>query len=223
MAALMSASLFYAPAQAKDRVSELPVASLSASSSVEVEQDVVKVVLAAQEIADSQGKVSAELNKKLDSVMKQAKDQKEVQAKSGSYRIWPTTDKNGKVSEWRGYAEIILESENFEATSELAAKLSDRMPIDGISFSVSNATQQAQEQTLLEKAVESFQMRAQSLTDALGFAGYKIKSIDLGGSGNQYFSPMPKMMMAASMDSAPAPIEGGKQILIFLLMARSIC
>lgn len=215
IAALMSASLFYVPAQAHEHEheSELPVATLSASSSVEVEQDMVQVTLAAQEIADSQDKVSAELNKKLNSVMQQAKGQKDVQTRSGSYRIWPTTDKDGKVAQWRGYAEIILESKNFEVTSDLAAKLSDRMPIDGIAFSVSEETQQAQEQSLLENAVKSFEMRAQALTDALGFASYTIKTINLGGSGHQLFSPMPKMMMAASADSVAAPIEGGKQTL----------
>lgn len=211
VAALLSASLLYAPAQAKEKTMMPPVATLSASSSIEVDQDVVRVTLAAQEIADSQDKVSKELNKKLDSAMKQAKDQKKVQSKSGAYRIWPTTDKDGKVSQWRGYAEIILESKDFDATADLAAKLSDRMPIDGISFSVSNETKQAEEQSLLENAVKSFEERAQALTDALGFDTYKIKTIDLGGSGNQMYSPMPKMLMAASADNAPAPIEGGKQ------------
>lgn len=211
MAALVSASIFYAPVQAKEKTATPPVATLSASSSVEVEQDVVQVVLAAQETGDSQSKVSGALNKKLDSVMKQAKQQKDIQAKSGAYRVWPTTNQDGKVAQWRGYAEIILESKDFEATSELAAKLSDRMPIDGISFSVSSEVQQAEEQSLLESAVKSFEARAQALTDALGFASYKIKQVDLGGSGNQLFSPMPKMLMAASADSAPAPIEGGKQ------------
>lgn len=213
VAALASASLFCMPAQADDSVS-VPVANLSATSSVEVDQDFVRVVLAAQEAADTQAKVSEQLNKKLDSVMQQAKEQKAVEVKNGVYRIWPTTDDKGKIAQWRGVAEIIMQSKDFEATSALAAKLSDRMPIDGISFSISPETEQAQEQSLLENAVKSFGMRAQALTDALGFASYKIKTIDLGGSGHQMFSPMPKMLMAASADSGvAAPIEGGKQTL----------
>lgn len=225
MAALMSASLFYAPVQAQENVEKAPIATLSASSSVLVEQDVVRVTLAAQEIGDSQSKVAEVLNQKLESVMKQAKEQKDVQASSGSYRIWPVTNKDGELTQWRGYAEIILESQEFNTASDLAAKLSDRMPIDGISFSVSKEAQQAQEQSLLVDAVKSFEERAQALTDALGFASYTIKSIELGGLGQQ-FSPMPRMMSVAA-DSAAAPIEGGKQNLsvsiqgeVYLLPAK---
>lgn len=228
VAGVLSASLFAMPAYAANKADSSPVASLSASASVHVDQDRVQITLAAQEVGAKQDEVASALNKKLDAVMKDAKAEKSVTAKSGMYRIWPTTNRDGNVAEWRGQAEIILESADFAKASDLAAKLADRMPINGISFSVSNETRIAQEQGLLEQAVSAFERRAQALSTALGFDSYAIKNIDLGGSGHQ-ISPMPKMMLiAASADgAAAAPIEGGQQELsleisgqIYLLTAK---
>lgn len=212
MAGLISACMMSTAAYAKGSEDTKPVATLSANATTQVDQDTVQITLAAQETGANQKDISNALNKKLDSVMKEAKAEKSVKSKSGYYRIWPSTDRDGKVSEWRGSAEIILESQDFEAASALAAKVSDRMPIDGISFSISNEKQVAQEQTLLEQAVSAFNRRAKALSEALGYESYEIKNIDLGGSGQQV-SPMPKMMMvAASADSQEsAPIEGGQQ------------
>lgn len=226
MAGLLSISALSMPVHAKEADQAKPVATLSANATVQVDQDTVSIVLAAQESAANQADVSKALNAKLDSVMKQAKAEKDVKSKSGSYRIWPNTDRDGKISEWRGQAEIILESQDFEAASALAAKLADRMPIDGLSFSVSNEKRVAQEQDLLEQAVSAFERRAKALSTALGYEGYAIKKVNLGGSGQQ-ITPMPKMMLAASADSAAAPIEGGQQSIsvtvqgeIYLLNAK---
>ena len=52
--------------------------------------------------------------------MKQAKGNPKVKASSGNYRVWPSNDKNGKISNWHGRGEIFLESTDFAAASDLA-------------------------------------------------------------------------------------------------------
>src|SRR3546814_7611175 len=66
-----------------------------------------------------------------------AKGKAGIKISSGNYRIWPMNDKDGKITNWRGRAEILLESTDFAAASELAASVSDRMPVANLSFSVS--------------------------------------------------------------------------------------
>ena len=151
------------PALAHEAEADEPRATLSAEASSEVAQDTVEITLAAELSGASQTEVADALNQRLDSVMKQAKGHQGIEARSGSYRIWPTTDREGKIAEWRGQAEILLESRDFPAVSKLAASLGDRMPISGLSFSVSRERRAAEEQKLLAQAVDAFKARAQAL------------------------------------------------------------
>lgn len=191
--------------------SKWPQATLNAEASATVAQDTVKITLATELTETSQTKVTAALGKTLSSVMEQAKTDSKVKARTGSYNLYPFTDKNGKITSWRGRGEIILESTDFEAASQLANKLSDRMPIAGLAFSVSSDARAKAEQELLSEAVKAFQLRAQALTDAFGFASYAVRSIELGGSGAQPYQPAPRMMAMAADKAAAVPLEGGTE------------
>lgn len=190
-----------------------PQASLNAEASKEVAQDTVTITLVKELSDPSQAAVVRALGEALDSVMKEAKGETLVQARSGNYRIWPHNDDKGAITNWRGRAEIILKSTDFAAASELAAKLADRMPISSMGFSVAPETRAKHEQDLLAAAAQAFQDRAKALADAFGFKSYEIKSVDLGGMGIPY-QPAPRMMAmaVASDESARVPLEPGTEI-----------
>lgn len=190
-----------------------PQASLSAEASKEVQQDTVSITLVKELSDPSQAEVVKALGEALDSVMSDARAQAKVQARSGNYRVWPHNDEKGTITNWRGRAEIVLKSNDFAAASELAAKLSDRMPIAGMVFSVAPETRSKHEQELLAEAAKAFKDRAQALTEAFGFESYTIKSVDLGGMGVPS-NPAPRMMaMVASADeSVRVPLEPGTEI-----------
>src|SRR3546814_4440606 len=100
--ALALAMMIALPVQAHNHSeAKAPQATLNAQASVVVPQDTVRVSLVTELSADSQADVAQALNKVLDSVMKQAKDQSIVQMRSGAYRIWPITDRETKVTQWR--------------------------------------------------------------------------------------------------------------------------
>jgi predicted secreted protein len=187
-----------------------PQATLNAEASAVVAQDTVKITLASELTKASQVAVAQALSKTLESAMKDAKGDPKVKASSGNYRIWPVNDANGKISTWHGRGEILLDSTDFAAASALAAKLSDRMPIDNLAFSVSPQAQAKQEQALLTEAAQAFRERAQALTQAFGFSSYSIRSIALGGSGARY-QPAPRMMAAMADRKSSVPLEGGTE------------
>ncbi|NYT65541.1 SIMPL domain-containing protein [Alcaligenaceae bacterium] len=189
-----------------------PQASLQAQASVEVQHDTVKIILATEINGDTQAAVAQALNTALEAAMKDAKKNPKVKASSGNYRIWPMNDRDGKLSDWRGRGEILLESSDFTAASEVATLLSDRVSIANLMFSVSPQARARQEQLLLEQAAQTFRDRAQSLAQALGYSSYTLKEVNLSGAGAQY-QPAPRMMMA-SMDAAAkssVPVEGGTE------------
>jgi len=189
-----------------------PQATLEAQAFKEVSQDTVTITLAKEVSDPSQEAVVKALSDALDSVMKDAKAESKVQARSGDYRVWPHNDDKGAITNWRGRAEIVLKSTDFAAASALAAKLSNRMPISDMGFSVAPETRVKHEQDLLAEAAKAFQDRAQALATAFGYESYSIKSVNLGGMGMPY-QPAPRMMaMSASADeSARVPLEPGTE------------
>ncbi len=205
---------FAAPALAHDsgegrHKEKWPQAQLQAEAVTEVAQDTVTITLATEISDASQSAVASALSKTLEEVMKKAKGHEKVKATSGNYRIWPMNDKDGKISNWRGRGEILLESTDFAAASELASTLSDRMPIANLRFSVSPRLRAKQEEALLAQAAQAFRDRAKALADAFGYAGYDIKEVNLGGSGARY-EAAPRMMAMAA-DKASVPLEGGTE------------
>ncbi|TAL89529.1 MAG: DUF541 domain-containing protein [Candidimonas sp.] len=227
-----AANLLVLPAQAQCVAAQTagqswPQASLGSEVSAQVLQDTVKITLASELDGASQAEVADQLSKTLESVMHDVKGDAKVKASSGNFRVWPVNDEHGKISNWHGRGEIFLESTDLAAASALAAKVSDRMPIGNLAFSVSPKARAKQQQLMLAQAAQVFRERAKALTEALGFASYSIRNIELGGVAT-HFQPVSRMMtMSASKTGAAAPLEGGTETVtvsmhgsIFLHSAR---
>ena len=82
--------------------------------------------------------------------MREAKGVEGVTAKSGSFTVYPSTDRDGKISAWRGRTEVVLESHDFAAASKLAGKMSSSMQVGSVAFSLSPESQRAAEQKLVD-------------------------------------------------------------------------
>lgn len=191
----------------RDRAPEL---TLQAQAVTKVQQDTVVLTLARQVDADSQAEVGRQLNVSLEAAMKVLRDEKGVKVRNGGYSIWPQNDRDGRISTWRGRAEILLESKDFAKASTLAAKVQDQMPIDNIAFVLSDEAQAEHEGRLLQQAADAFRHRAEAAAQAFGFKGYEIRKIELGGGGVQYEAAMPRVMMMAAKaadGAASVPLE----------------
>jgi len=189
-----------------------PYASLRAEAVTEVARDTVRITLAAEVRDTEQADVATALTQKVDSVMKQLRGKEGITVYSGNYQVWPMNDKDGRVSNWRGRAEIILESTDFEAVSRLAAEVGDRMPIANLSFFVAPRERARHEAELVQEAAAAFRARAEALTQAFGYASYSIREIELGGAGAAYRSEArPMMAMAVSDAAVSVPLEGGTE------------
>jgi predicted secreted protein len=188
------------------------VLSLAAQASADVPQDVVDITLFYEQEAQDPASLTSVLNQRADAELRQAKGVDNVTAHSGSFTVYPSTDRDGRISAWRGRTEVVLESKDFAAASKLAGKMSDSMQVGSVTFSLSPEAQRAAEQKLSTQAIASFKQQAQSSAQAFGYSGYAIREVNIGHNGS---SPRPVMMMAArSMGadakmSAPMALEGG--------------
>ncbi|GMG91057.1 hypothetical protein Cmtc_22770 [Cupriavidus sp. TKC] len=187
------------------------VLSLSAQAATEVPTDVVHLTLAAEQEGPEPTAISNALSSRTQAVLAQAKRTSGVEAQSGGFTIHPNTDRNGRISTWRGRSEVILKSKDFAAVSKLAGELASQMQVQNIAFSLSRETRLAAEQKLADQAVAAFRDKAQATTKLFGYSGYTIREVSLNESGG--VMPMPRMYAAKAMSDsagAPIPVEGGK-------------
>ncbi|WP_431820209.1 SIMPL domain-containing protein [Burkholderia sp. F1] len=190
------------------------VLSLSSQASAEVPQDIIHITLFYEQQAKDPGSLTSALNQRADAALAQAKGVPGVTAHTGAFSVYPSTDRDGRISAWRGRTEVVLESRDFAAASKLAGQLSNLMQVANVEFSLSPEAQRAAEQKLTTEAIKSFRVRADEAAKAFGYNNYSIRDVNVGSGRN--VQPYPRMMAmaAAPMDSAkmsaPIAVEGGK-------------
>ncbi|WP_096031464.1 SIMPL domain-containing protein [Caballeronia glebae] len=177
------------------------VLSLSAQASAQVQQDVVDITLFYEQEAADPSSLTSTLNQRAEAALREAKGVEGVTAKSGSFTVYPSTDRDGKISAWRGRTEVVLESHDFAAASKLAGKMSSSMQVGSVTFSLSPEAQRAAEQKLVSQAIDSFRKQAQNAAQGFGYSNFTIREVNVGRSGAQ---PRPVMMMQARAMSADA-------------------
>ncbi|MGO4277754.1 Predicted secreted protein [Cupriavidus sp. OV038] len=188
------------------------VLSLSAEAVTEVPTDVVQLTLAAEQEGAEPSAISSALSARTQAVLAQAKRTSGVEAQSGGFTIHPSTDRNGRISTWRGRSEVILKSKDFAAVSKLAGELANQMQVQNVAFSLSREARQATEAKLAEQAVSAFRDKAQTSTKLFGYSNYTIREVSMNDSGG-VVPPTPRMYAAKAMSAdagAPIPMEGGK-------------
>ena len=201
-----------AMSQSPDTQAErFPYASLQAEAVTEVKRESVRITLAAEVAGAEQAGVASELTATVNDVMNRLRDHAGVKVYSGNYQVWPMNDKDGRISNWRGRAEIMLESTDFVAVSKLAAGVADKMPVANMAFFVAPRERARYEAELLQQAGEAFRKRADALTKAFGFDSYEIREIQLGGTGASYAPERRMMAMSADMAGAGIPLEAGTE------------
>lgn len=188
------------------------VLSLNAQAVAEEPTDIVHLTLAAEQEGAEPGAISSALSTRTQAVIAQARRVQGVTAESGGFTIHPSTDRNGRISTWRGRSEVILKSRDFAAVSKLAGEVANQMQVQNIAFSLSREAREAAETKLAEQAIASFRSKAQANTKLFGYNSYTIREVNLNETG--VVPPVPRMYGAAKAmmadAGAPVPVEGGK-------------
>ena len=191
---------------------EPPVLNLDAQAYTEVNQDTVIITLQASSQSSEQEVVTKALSQTVSAVLEAVKAQDKVKVSSGNYYVRPQY-KDGVVTAWQGQSQLLFESTDISAASELAAQYQDKMPVANISFSVSKKARAAAEQQLMLDVVGVFNQRAQTMAAALGYSRFEIKDMQLGGSGAVFRRPAAyseAMLMSVAKADA-LPIESGTE------------
>jgi predicted secreted protein len=187
------------------------ILTLESSANAEVPADVVRIDMFYEQEGADPAQLTQQLNQRTDVALQIAKGQDDVKVKTGSFSISPSTDRDGRISAWRGRSELELQSSNFTAASRLAGQLSTTLQVAGVTFSLSPAAQQREETKLVAQAIASFRQQALAAAQGFGYSGFSIREVNVGRSGMLRPARMAFQAMAAApmSKSAAVPIEAG--------------
>lgn len=212
LATLFAALVYAASAGAAEEV-RYNVVELRAEASREVPNDLMSARLSVEAHDSSPADVAAALNRATAEAIITAAAFDRVKAQTGQTFTYPVYDRNQRLVGWRGRADVRVESQDFQALAQLAAKLQPSMQLGGIAFTISPAERRKVESELISEAVEAFRARALIAQRALGGKSYRIRniSLDTGGSPQPRPYAMTRAAPAAAGADVPPPVfEGGE-------------
>lgn len=192
------------------------VVQLSATGTVEVQQDLLVLNLSTSKEGAEAAGVQSQLRQALDAALAEAKrsaQSGQLDVRTGPFGLYPRYGKDGKINGWQGRAELVLEGRDFSRITATAAKMST-MAISQVSFGLSREARAKVEGEAQTQAIEQFKARAAELAKGFGFSGYSLREVAVN-SNEMNPGPRPRMMAAeAKMGSmaadAPMPVEAGK-------------
>jgi predicted secreted protein len=189
-----------------------PSVAVTGAATGSVQNDRMQATVRVEADNASAAQAANEVNARMGKALARAKSVAAVEAKSAGYSTWQTWEK-GKPSKWKVVQSLQLTSSDFAALAGLVSKLQedDGLLISNITFSVRPETRRNAEDALMREAIRSWQQRATTATEALGFASWRPGQVRVT-TGDFVPQPRPEMMMrvqAAPAGGAPVTVEGG--------------
>ena len=191
------------------------VVQLSASGTVEAQQDLLVLTLSAAKDGPDAATVQAQLKQALDAALTEAKRTAQpglLDVRTGPFGLCPRYAKDGKINGWQGRAELVLEGRDFARITAAAGKIPS-MPISQVAFALSREARAKVETEAQTQAIDQFKARAAELAKGFGFANYSLREVSVN-SNEMSPGPRPRMMAmeakTSSFSDAAVPVEAGK-------------
>ncbi|MBL8404883.1 MAG: SIMPL domain-containing protein [Dechloromonas sp.] len=186
---------------------------LSADSSRPAANDMVRASVFSEASGSNPAELARRVNGDIAEALKVIRERKGVNVKSGSQSTYPVYTQSRKIDGWRMRSELLIESKDFAAVSDLLGRLQQmRLAVGDISQMPSPETRHQAEDEAMREAIRAFQNRAALIADTLG-KSWKIKQMNINQGGGMPPTPVFRgkaVMMAA--EAAPAPLEAGESL-----------
>jgi len=194
------------------------VAQLSASGSVDVQQDLLSISLTTSRDSSDAGTVQTQLKEALESALTQARLSASpglMEVRTGNFSLYPRYSKEGKINGWQGSTELVLEGKDFARITAAAGKIQS-LSLGNVSFALSREQRGKVEGEAQAQAIESFRSKASEVSKSFGYGSYTLREVSVNTSVPSPL-PRPRMMaMSAKSDmaEAPVPVQAGKSTVV---------
>jgi predicted secreted protein len=179
-------------------------------ASREVNNDLMVATLSVEVNDRKAVRVAQQVNDILNDALKQAAGFPAVKVSSGSQNTYPVYGKNNVLDNWRGHAELRLESTDFHAEGELIGLLQEKMQLAGVQFMVAPATRNRVDEALTAEAIAAFKKRAEAVRTALGGRDYKLVHMSINEGNFPVATPMMAQGRMTAMAVSTPQFSGGE-------------
>lgn len=196
-------------------------AQLSASGSVEVQQDLLSISLVTSRDGPDASTVQTQLKQALDTALSQARQAASpdlMTVRTGNFGLYPRYGKDGKISGWQGSTELILEGKDFARITGTAGKI-QTLTLGSVSFALSREQRAKVEGEAQAQAIERFKAKAGEISAAFGFGSYTLREVSIN-TNDQGYMPRPRAMAMSAksdMSESPVPVEAGKSTVMVVV------
>lgn len=194
------------------------VAQLSASGSVEVQQDLLSITMNTTRDGSDANTVQTQLKQALDTALAEAKKAAlpgQLDVRTGNFSLYPRYGKDGKINGWQGSTELVLEGKDFARITSTAGKI-QTLTLGHVGFALSREQRAKVEGEAQAQAIERFKAKASEIAKNFGFGSYTLREVAINAN-DQGHTPRPRMMAMqakAEMSDAPISVEAGKSTVL---------
>ena len=155
----------------------IPTIDLSVESTRAAVNDMQRAVVFAEANDANLNALTRRVNQAINQGLAVSKSASSVKVRSGNSSTWPSYARNSqKIEGWRMRSELVLESRDTAALSELLGKLQGELALGQISFTPSTETRRKAEDEAIVDAIAAFKARADLAANALG-RKYRIRHV----------------------------------------------
>jgi predicted secreted protein len=189
------------------------VLQLTASGTVEVQQDLLSMTLTTTRDATDAATVQSQLKAAVDAALAEAKKNAQpgqLDVRTGNFSLSPRYTREGKINGWQGSAEMVLEGRDFPRITQTAGRITT-LNVGNVGFALSREQRAKSETEAQTIAIDNFKQKATELAKGFGFGGYTLREVSVNANDS---GPIRPRVMAAAAKSfaadAPVPVEAGK-------------
>jgi predicted secreted protein len=206
----LAANASVAVAQVQTETQKYPLIELSAEATQSVANDLGRAQAYVELSEANPSELARHVNQKVGEVLNLAKGVPSVKVRSGGVQTYPVYSKTGsRIESWRMRSDILLESQDLPALSDLVGRLQSIAAISQLTLTPAPDTQQRALDSAMIAAIKAFRARAELAAQTLG-KPWRIKNLNLSSASDHV--PVMRAAMAKSFSAAdtPAPIEAGE-------------
>ena len=189
------------------------VAQLSASATVEVQQDLLSMTLSTTRDGTDSAVVQNQLKQALEAALAEAKKTAQpglMDVRTGNFSLYPRYGKDGKINGWQGSTELVLEGRDFPRITAAAGKI-QTLTLGNVGFGLSREQRARVEGDAQAQAIERFKAKASEVARSFGFSGYTLREVSVNANDQGPVRPrMMAMEAKTAMSDSPIPVEAGK-------------
>lgn len=187
--------------------------TLSASASLEVPFDVLRMTLGATREGGEAAAVQTQLRQALDAALVEARKAHrpgQLDVRTGGFSLSPRYDPKGTgIAGWVGHAELVLEGRDMSAIAQLAVRLGT-LTVARVDYTLARDTRERVEAEAAAQAIARFRARAADYAKQFGYAGYTVREVNVGTSEPPVRPVLSRMRAMGAVAGESIPVEAGK-------------